>query len=435
MTIRPRSYPVHVLLPLLLALVNPGASVAESSLDEPIVEHSALPPPSITTSAPDTSMERLPEPTGSMANDGFPPSLSSPGPQDHEPFPGHASSNTWLIPPPSTPRTSSPSEYPVDLNRRVRYFLDRFTGIRRGVIGRWVERSTRYLQMVRDVFRREGIPEDLAYTAMIESGFDPTAVSRAGAKGLWQFMAKTGRNYGLRVDHWVDERLDPEKSTTAAAAYLRDLHNQFGSWLLAQAAYNAGDGKVTRAIRLTRTNDFWELARTRHLRAETKDFVPAIQAMTMIARDPDQYGFEFGSREAQRFDTVRVPPLTDLRRLSRTAGVSFDSIQSLNLELWRSVTPPRSPYMLRVPEGTHDEVRQALPAAQARVARVALSPRGVHVVRPNETVSGIARKYGVSVKDIVRWNTRARPDRLRPGDRIRIARVEPDHDSGQGGFR
>jgi membrane-bound lytic murein transglycosylase D len=322
----------------------------------------------------------------------------------------------------------------VASNRRVQYFLERFTGTRREVIERWLDRSTRYLHMVRHVFRQKGIPEDLAYTAMIESGFDPTAVSRVGAKGLWQFMARTARRYGLRVDHWVDERLDPEKSTYAAAAYLRDLHSQFGSWLLAQAAYNAGDGKVTRAIRLTRTNDFWELAQTRHLRAETKDFVPAIQAMTVIARDPDQFGFGLGSAETRRFDTVRVPPLTDLRRLSRTAGVSFESIRNLNLELWRSVTPPRAPWVLKVPEGTQDEVRQAL-QVRVPVARAVLSPRGVHVVRPRETVSGIARKYGVSITDILRWNRLARRDRIRPGDRIRIARLEPELEAGQGGFR
>ncbi len=430
MTIRLRS-PLRVLLPVLLATLNAGPSAAESSLNEPIVEHSALPPPGISTPAPDTPIQRPPEPTSSMAGDGLSQPPAGPGPHDHEPFIDHFSPAPGLARPPANPRSP---EYPVASNRRVQYFLDRFTGTRREVIERWLDRSTRYLHMVRDVFRQKGIPEDLAYTAMIESGFDPTAVSRVGAKGLWQFMARTARSYGLRVDHWVDERLDPEKSTNAAAAYLRDLHNQFGSWLLAQAAYNAGDAKVTRAIRLTRTNDFWELARTRHLRSETKDFVPAIQAMTVIARDPDQFGFEVGSPEARRFDTIRVPPLTDLRRLSHAAGVPFESIRDLNLELWRSVTPPRAPYVLKVPEGTHAEIRQAL-QARVRVARIVLSPRGVHVVRPKDTVSGIARKYGLSVTDILRWNQLAQRDRIRPGDRIRIARLDPEAYAGQGGFR
>ncbi|MBI3628751.1 MAG: lytic transglycosylase domain-containing protein [Candidatus Rokubacteria bacterium] len=221
-------------------------------------------------------------------------------------------------------------EYPVVSNDRIHYFLRRFTGARREVIGLWLERSSRYLGMIRSILRKHGLPEDLAFTAMIESGFNPVAVSRAGAKGLWQFMAQTARNYGLRVDQWVDERLDPEKSTVAAAAYFRDLYNQFGSWFLAQAAYNAGEVTVARAIRLTRTNDFWELARSRHLRAETKDFVPAIQAVTLIGREPDRYGFEIPALEPRRFETVKVPPRTDLRRLSRTAGVSLETLNSLN---------------------------------------------------------------------------------------------------------
>src|SRR5439155_25950498 len=128
----------------------------------------------------------------------------------------------------------------------------------------------------------------------IESGFNPRAVSRVGAKGLWQFMASTARRYGLRVDRWVDERLDPEKSTVAAAAYLRDLHRQFGSWALAQAAYNAGGMRVSRASRLTGSSDFWDLKRTKHPRRETRAFVPALPAATITARGPDQYGFEIG---------------------------------------------------------------------------------------------------------------------------------------------
>ena len=162
----------------------------------------------------------------------------------------------------------------------MKFFLDRFTGNQREVVNLWVGRAGRYLGMIRSVLRSRDLPEELAYTAMIESGFNPLAVSRAGAKGMWQFMAGTARRYGLRVDHWIDERLDPEKSTVAAASYLRDLYNMFGSWNLAQAAYNAGEVKVSRAMRATGSSDFWTLARTNHLRTETKEFVPQIHAAT-----------------------------------------------------------------------------------------------------------------------------------------------------------
>src|SRR5690242_4112261 len=212
--------------------------------------------------------------------------------------------------------TITAQAYPVELNSQVQFFLDLFTGARRDIVTLWVNRSARYLSMARETFRERGLPEELAFTAMIESGFKPDAVSRVGAKGMWQFMAATARRYGLRVDRYVDERLDPQKSTVAAAHYLRDLHDIFGSWALAQAAYNAGEVKVARAIRLTGSRDFWTLAQSRYLRRETKDFVPQIHAATMIGRDPERYGFDFGDRDPVAVDTISVPPSTDLRRLS-----------------------------------------------------------------------------------------------------------------------
>jgi membrane-bound lytic murein transglycosylase D len=182
--------------------------------------------------------------------------------------------------------------YRVRLNEHVRFFLDRFqTGYRRAVVESWLARSGRYLPMILDVFQRKGLPEELVFTAMIESGFNPVAVSHAGAKGLWQFMAPTARLYGLRVDRWLDERLDPEKSTVAAASYLRDLYTVFGSWDLAQAAYNAGEVRVQQAIQRTGSRDFWRLHRSPLLLEETKNFVPAIHAATLIGRQPERYGF------------------------------------------------------------------------------------------------------------------------------------------------
>ena len=323
--------------------------------------------------------------------------------------------------------------YPVVVNPQVQLFLDRFTGAYREVVARWVSRSGRYLAMVRDVLRARGLPEDLAYTAMIESGFKPDAVSRVGAKGMWQFMAPTARRYGLRVDRWVDERLDPEKSTLAAAHYLHDLHEQFGSWPLAQAAYNAGEVKVSRAIQKTGSRDFWTLAQSRYLRRETKEFVPQIHAATMIGRDPDHYGFEFDDIEPATFDTITVPAATDLRHLSARAGLDVGAVRALNPTLVRGITPPGAPWTLRVPTGERERVVAALAPRRATVASTprnevsrASATGDVHVVRPRDTVSGIARRYGVSVDDVIRWNRLDSQDRIRPGDRLRVARSTVD---------
>ena len=335
--------------------------------------------------------------------------------------------------------------YPVVVNPQVQYFLDLFTGKRREVVTVWVSRSARYLGMIREVLRTRGLPEDLAFTAMIESGFKPDAVSRVGAKGMWQFMAATARRYGLRVDSWVDERYDPEKSTVAAAAYLRDLYSQFGSWSLAQAAYNAGEMKVIRAMKKTGSSDFWTLADSKYLKRETKDFVPQIHAATVIGRDPDRYGFDFDEEEPVAVDIVHVPPGTDLRRIAASTSIPFHVLRSLNRVLVRSITPPGRSWDLRVPAGSADSVMTALaprrrpPTVQVATVStktVRASSRGdVHVVRPRDTVSSIAKQYGVSVGDLLRWNSLEGQARIHPGDRLRVATRPSVERDGQGGFR
>jgi membrane-bound lytic murein transglycosylase D len=317
--------------------------------------------------------------------------------------------------------------YPLVMNERVRFFLDRFTGERREVVEVWMSRAGRYLGMIRDVLRRNGLPEDLAFTAMVESGFNPLAVSRAGAKGLWQFMAGTARRYGLRVDQWVDERLDPEKATGAAAAYFRDLHGIFGSWTLAQAAYNAGEMRIIRALRMSGAKDFWPLTLTTHLARETKDFVPQIQAAVLIGRDPGRYGFEVKDPDPAAVDRVAVPPSTDLRVLANAAGMPSDTLRTLNPGLVRGVTPPGAPYDVKVPVEHRKEVMTALvPSRRTLLAQApgttrAAGPLQVHVVRPRDTISSIAKRYGVSAGDVLRMNSLEKHDAIRPGDRLRIA--------------
>jgi len=347
---------------------------------------------------------------------------------------------------PYRPAIVEAPSYPVADNSQVQYFLDLFTGKRREIVTLWVSRSGHYLGMIREILRARGLPEDLAYTAMIESGFKPDAVSRVGAKGMWQFMAPTARRYGLRVDSWVDERYDPEKATVAAAAYLRDLHNQFGSWELAQAAYNAGEMKIIRAMQKTGSSDFWTLADSKYLRRETKEFVPQIHAATMIGREPDRYGFEFDEPEPVAIARVKVPPGTDLRRLAASASIPFVQLRSLNRVLVRAVTPPGRPWELRVPAASLESVTVALaprrrtpaPAvvATASVKTTRVASRGdVHVVRPRDTVSSIAKQYGVSVRDLLRWNRLEQQARIHPGDRLRVATRPSVESDGQGGFR
>ncbi|HEU5191548.1 MAG TPA: transglycosylase SLT domain-containing protein [Methylomirabilota bacterium] len=349
--------------------------------------------------------------------------------------------------PETTVRKRGPA-YDVPDRPEVAVFVERFqTGYRRAVVERWLTRAGRYMDMIRDVLIGRGLPEELLCTAMIESGFDPIAVSRAGAKGLWQFMAPTARKYGLRVDKWTDERLDPEKSTRAAAAYLRDLYAAYGSWPLAHAAYNGGDVRILRAMKNLKSSDFWDLTRGRHLAEETKNFVAAIQAAILIVREPERYGFAVTPEAPLQYETIRVSGGTKLVRLAEEAGIEPAELRGLNSELRMGQTPPGESYALKVPVGGADKVRVVLERDAAKRSAVAgagarkgtpvtahAASDGVYVVKPQDTVGGIAKRYGVSVAEIRRWNRLTEESRIRPGDRLRVAMVTARED-GQGGFR
>lgn len=352
------------------------------------------------------SAHALPEPVELIPPDRVPV------PCDEEPL---ADAIADASEPPIVSRLLSP--YPFVVNEWVRYFLEHFqTPSRREIVGLWLNRSGRYLSMIREIFRKHGLPDELAYLAMIESGYNPVAVSRAGAKGLWQFMEHTARRYGLRVDRWVDERLDPEKSTVAAALYLRDLFDQFGSWFLAKAAYNAGEMKVIQAVQRSRSVDFWTLTRGRVLREETKRFVPAVLAAALIAQDPERYGFDVTPEPPMAYDLVTAPSSLELRHLAARSGVSLEDLHRLNPELRRGVTPPGGPYTLKVPRGT-----SAFAEAVLQEIRSILAKGLVHVVKPGEALSRIAKRYGVSIAELVRWNGLSDASRIFPGDRLRVA--------------
>jgi membrane-bound lytic murein transglycosylase D len=309
-------------------------------------------------------------------------------------------------------------DIPMVLNDRVLAFADLYQGAWRKQFEAGFRRSGRYVDMIRRVFAEEGLPQDLAYMAHVESSFKPRALSRVRAYGLWQFMAATGRNYGLHRDYWVDERADPEKATRAAARYLKFLHGMFGDWHLAMAAYNAGENKIQRALDRSGKDDFWEIARTRHILRETKNFVPAILAAVLIYKSPEEYGFDPSLREEPlEFDVLPVDLQTDLNVLAECAGVSREDLRDLNPELRRNATPPDdADYRLRVPAGTG-------PSAEARLAAIPPEERirqVIHVVRNGETLTHLARKYGTSVAAIQSANRIRNPRRIRAGSTLVI---------------
>jgi len=290
---------------------------------------------------------------------------------------------------------------PVVENDRVRYFVDHFTGRLRGFFERALGRSGRYIPMMATILQEEGLPQDLVYLCLIESGFSSYAVSKAKAVGPWQFIRGTGLRYGLKINGWMDERRDPVKSTRAAAAYLKDLHSQFGEWFLAAAAYNAGERKVERAIDRSRTNDFWRLSRKTYLKAETRNYVPKFIAAALIANTPEKYGFGDVAYESPlEYDEVTIRRPLSLHAAAELAKTTLEAIKGLNPALLRNVTPPdANGFLLRVPKGSGESFAQAyeaLPDTQPRVI--------THKVKKGETLLGIAKKYGQRVNQLMELN-------------------------------
>lgn len=311
---------------------------------------------------------------------------------------------------------------PIVLNARVHQFIRHFTGPNRKAFAKWLERSGRYQAMMQRILREEGVPEDLFYVALIESGFNPKAESWAGARGIWQFMKPTARKYGLVVNWWIDERRDPVKSTRAAARYFKDLHNTFRSWYLAQAGYNAGEGRIQWGLSRLKNKDFWTLARTRYINRETRNFVPQFVAAAIIAKSPEAYGFtSLGYEEPLRFELVPVPRPTDLQRVAVAAGVSVETIQELNPELLRWKTPPDYPdYSVKVPFGAGEKVAAAL-------RRWEPGPRGGRYrVQKGDTLEKIARETGATVEALAALNGLPDPDQIYEGQRLVVPGARRD---------
>jgi len=305
-------------------------------------------------------------------------------------------------------------DIPIVVNDAVLKILAAFQNDDRinGVIRRGLSRSGRYMPMIHRIFGEEGIPKDLAQIALIESSFLPHARSPVSAHGIWQFMPRTGRQYGLTANSVVDERSDPEKATRAAARYLSYLHELFDDWYLAMAAYNAGEGKILRAMQRTGARDFWELAAAPGaIRPQTQNYVPAVIAATLIARNPVHYGFDVEYEPALEYETVVLDRPVQLKHLA-SSDAPFDELKRLNPELKSGLTP-REPegYELKVPVGTRESLRLAFAAAPTATFPVARR----HVVRRGETLARIARRYGVSVAALASANRISRRARLVKG--------------------
>jgi membrane-bound lytic murein transglycosylase D len=301
-------------------------------------------------------------------------------------------------------------DLPLTITDPVLSFLNFFKTERgRAIVENGLTRSGRYRDMIRRVLTEEGLPTDLMYLAQAESAFQPQALSRAGARGLWQFMAYRGKQYGLEHSWWVDERQDPEKATRAAARHLRDLYDMFGDWYLVMAAYDSGPGAVQHAIERTGYADFWELYKANALPQETRNYVPIILALTLISKDPARYGIEFVPDEPLRVDRVQPGHPVDLRLVSETIDVDVDALRLLNPQLLRLVTPSDPRFVLQIPAGKKEEFEKGM--AEIPPANWVTWRR--HRVEEGETLSTIARRYRITVASLAEANgleVQARPE-------------------------
>ncbi len=313
-------------------------------------------------------------------------------------------------------------DLPLTVNDEVLSFLNFFQTPRgKAIVETGLRRSGRYREMISRVLKEEGVPQDLIYLAQAESAFQPLALSRAGARGIWQFVPWRGNEYGLKRSWWVDERQDPEKATRAAAQHLRDLYGLFGDWYLAMAAYNCGPGNVQKGVERTGYADFWELYRRNVLPRETKNYVPIIVALTLIAKDAAHYGIRTELEQPVLSDVVKPGRAIDLRLVAETIDVDVETLRSLNPSLLRMATPDDPAYVLHLPKGT----AQKFSAEIADIPPEKWVSWRRHRVETGETLSSLAKKYHVTAPAIAAANSLGRNDVLSPGDKLIIPASQP----------
>lgn len=293
---------------------------------------------------------------------------------------------------------------PLVFNDAVDRYIRYFSTTKRDLFKRWLKRKSLYEPLIKEILQEHGLPEDLVYLAMIESGFNLQAYSPMKAAGPWQFIPETGRRYGLTVDYWIDERRDIEKSTVAAARYLDQLFNQFDCWYLAAAAYNTGENRIDRLIKKHETKDFWELRAYNRLPRETREYVPQLIAAAIISKNPEKYGLgDVESAIPLQFVGEDVPGGVPLSAVAEAASTDLSSVMALNPELRRGITPPGKECRIKLPAGTDsDDFQNSLASILERGKRVVGVIR--HMIKGRDNVSKITRRYGVSKDDLVLVN-------------------------------
>ena len=310
---------------------------------------------------------------------------------------------------------------PIVVNDKVDFWVQYYKTAGRRQFMQWLVRGEATKKMVQPVLKELGVPIEFFYLAMIESGFSNSAYSHARATGTWQFMKGTAQLYGLKINHWVDERRDPVKSTIAAATYLKDLYAELGDWHLAMAAYNAGPGKLRKAARLSKTRDFWKIVETKNLAKETKQYVPKVLAAILLAADAKGHGFEFTGVESEA-DTlpeteVVVKRPVQLDELAAKLNLPLKTLMHWNPELIRNITPPgKYGYSLRLAAS----YANAFPKIEQGLSFIQVTDIQMHTVRKGDTLSRIAKHYNVAVKQIMTVNPDLKASRLKPGHAIAI---------------
>lgn len=304
-------------------------------------------------------------------------------------------------------------DLPVEWNWRVRKQMDYITQSTKGRFQDYLHRSGKYIDLMREIIKKNGLPEDLAYLPLIESGFNPKAYSWAHASGPWQFISSTGKKYGLNRNWWYDERRDFIKSTEAACDYLKFLYGLFGDWKLALAAYNGGEGRVGRAVKRQRTSDFWQL----DLRKQTEDYVPRFMAAILVAKEPEKYGFSANYYPTLKFETVEIKHCLDLKEVAKKLDEEVQILRELNPELLRDVTPPGlSRYQLRIPTGKKDLFWASYSDLSSKGATIFAQ----HKIRRGETLSRIAGKYGTTATALAELNGISSRKTLRAGQYLTV---------------